>query len=94
MFTPIPFVFSVAIIVYLTYLELTLYEYLDKKQLLQKPSEQERLLSEIPKVIAEKLEPEVMPDALQMVEDGNISPTSEKGISNLNGTYAIVEYAI
>lgn len=63
-----------------------LYEYLEKKQLLQKPSEQERLLSEIPKVIADKLEPEVMPDALEKVEDGNISPKSEKGISNMNGS--------
>lgn len=71
-----------------------MYEYLEKKQLLQKPSEQERLLSEIPKVVAEKLDPEAMPDAFEKVEDGNISPKSEKGVSNMNGTDAIVEYAI
>ncbi|KAI5682021.1 hypothetical protein M9H77_03249 [Catharanthus roseus] len=64
-----------------------LYEYLEKKRLLEKPSEQERLLSEIPKVIADKLEPEVMPDALERVEEGNSSPElKHKHISDINGT--------
>ncbi|KAF3444187.1 hypothetical protein FNV43_RR13877 [Rhamnella rubrinervis] len=38
-----------------------LFEYLERRQLLQTPSEQLRLLRELPKVTAEDLEPEVAP---------------------------------
>lgn len=72
-----------------------MYEYLEKKRLLEKPSEQERLLSEIPKVIADKLEPEVMPDALERVEEGNSSPElKHKHISDINGTDGSGEYSV
>ncbi|KAK1373773.1 hypothetical protein POM88_029966 [Heracleum sosnowskyi] len=37
-----------------------LYEYLERKELLKKPAEQERLLLEVPNVIAEELEREVI----------------------------------
>ncbi|KAK1388361.1 hypothetical protein POM88_016539 [Heracleum sosnowskyi] len=37
-----------------------LYEYLERKELLKKPDEQERLLLEVPNVIAEELEPEAI----------------------------------
>lgn len=37
-----------------------LYEYLERKELLKKPAEQERLLLEVPNVIAEELEPEAI----------------------------------
>lgn len=39
---------------------LTLFEYLERKELLKKPAEQERLLLEVPNVIAEELEPEAV----------------------------------
>ncbi|XP_059651832.1 uncharacterized protein At5g08430 isoform X2 [Cornus florida] len=38
-----------------------LKEYMERKQLLQTPSEQSRLLLEVPKVIADELEPEAIP---------------------------------
>lgn len=37
----------------LNWLHFTKFEYLDKKQLLRKPSEQQRLLEEVPRVIPE-----------------------------------------
>ena len=37
----------------LNWLHFTKFEYLDKKQLLRKPSEQQRLLEEVPQVIPE-----------------------------------------
>lgn len=46
-----------------------LYSYLERKQLLEKPAEQQRLLSETPKVIAEPLEVESTETALEKVEE-------------------------
>lgn len=52
-----------------------LFEYLERKQLLQKPSEQTRLLLEVPKVIAEELEPEAtLQDPEENVKEENSSP--------------------
>lgn len=50
---------------------LTLDEYLKKKQLLQTPCEQSRLLLEIPDVIADEIEEEARPQ-----EGNNASPKS------------------
>lgn len=36
----------------------TLFEYLDRRKLLQTPSEVEKLLEKVPEVIAEELEPD------------------------------------
>ncbi|KAG2700503.1 hypothetical protein I3760_06G000500 [Carya illinoinensis] len=47
-------------------------KYLEKKQLLETPDEQSRLLHEVPKVIADEVEPEATPeDILDNVEQGN-----------------------
>lgn len=48
-----------------------LAEYLDKKQLLQTPAEQERLLREVPEVVADELEPEAVPQDLLNDTNGN-----------------------
>ncbi|PON75437.1 SWIB/MDM2 domain containing protein [Trema orientale] len=40
---------------------LTLFEYLERRELLQTPDEQSRLLHELPEVIAEEIEPETAP---------------------------------
>ncbi|XP_042985112.1 uncharacterized protein At5g08430 isoform X8 [Carya illinoinensis] len=46
--------------------------YLEKKQLLETPDEQSRLLHEVPKVIADEVEPEAtLEDILDNVEQGN-----------------------
>lgn len=50
----------------------TLDQYLEKKQLLETPDEQSRLLHEVPKVIADEVEPEAtLEDILDNVEQGN-----------------------
>ncbi|KAF5442142.1 hypothetical protein F2P56_034832 [Juglans regia] len=47
-------------------------QYLEKKQLLETPDEQSRLLHEVPKVNADEVEPEATPkDILDNVEQGN-----------------------
>nr|GMC89222.1 uncharacterized protein At5g08430 [Ipomoea batatas] len=57
----------------------TLYEYLQKRQLLMTKSEQERLLSEKPKVVAEELEPEAtMAGASERDEEKSGSPEPEQ----------------
>lgn len=45
--------FSAVYCCILNWLHFTKFEYLDKKQLLRKPSEQQRLLEEVPQVIPE-----------------------------------------
>nr|GMC82380.1 SWIB/MDM2 domain,Plus-3,GYF, putative isoform 2 [Ipomoea batatas] len=57
----------------------TLYEYLQKRQLLMTKSEQERLLSEKPKVVAEELEPEATKaGASERDEEKSGSPEPEQ----------------
>ncbi|KAD7477902.1 hypothetical protein E3N88_01038 [Mikania micrantha] len=55
---------------------ITLFEYLEKKKRLQTPSEQSKLLTEVPKVIADKLEPEstTSQEQLQDIQQPNDSP--------------------
>ncbi|XP_057996427.1 uncharacterized protein At5g08430 isoform X2 [Hevea brasiliensis] len=55
-----------------------LFEYLDRRQLLQTPDEQSRLLREVPEVIADEVEVETTPqDCPDGIEEGNhISPES------------------
>lgn len=67
-----------------------MFEHLERKEELEKSSEQERLLAEIPKVIADEIEPEATPvDALEKVEERNsASPKSSYlEASNINLTY-------
>ncbi|GLU12145.1 hypothetical protein SLE2022_288500 [Rubroshorea leprosula] len=63
----------------------TLLEYLEKKQMLQTPEEQTRLLHEVPMVIADELEPEAVPHDLPNEKDGDDgSPISTiTGISEI-----------
>lgn len=61
-----------------------LFEYLERRQLLQTPDEQARLLREVPEVIADEIELEVAPkDAPDEVQEGNhSSPTDiQRGAS-------------
>ncbi|KAI3798067.1 hypothetical protein L1987_33335 [Smallanthus sonchifolius] len=55
---------------------ITLFEYLERKKLLQTPSEQSKLLTEVPKVTADKLEPEsITPqEHLQDIQQSNDAP--------------------
>lgn len=59
---------------------------MERKKLLEKSSEQERLLAEIPKVIADELEPEATSaDTLEKEEENSSSPKSHHlGDSNIN----------
>lgn len=50
----------------------TLDQYLERKQLLETPDEQSRLLHEVPKVIADEVEPDATPEViLDNVEQEN-----------------------
>ncbi|XP_027106843.2 uncharacterized protein At5g08430 [Coffea arabica] len=67
-----------------------MFEHLERKEQLVKSSEQERLLAETPKVIADEIEPEATPvDALEKVEERNSSSpkSSHLEASNINLTY-------
>ncbi|KAL3832926.1 hypothetical protein ACJIZ3_007662 [Penstemon smallii] len=65
----------------------TLFEYLDRRKILQTPSEVEKLLLKIPEVIAEELEPEVIVD--EKAEGNDFSPISilrgNSDVSNASG---------
>lgn len=53
----------------LTYFGFTLFEYIERRQLLQTPSERSRLLNELPKVIADaEVELEETPNSQENVE--------------------------
>ncbi|KAG6395049.1 hypothetical protein SASPL_145640 [Salvia splendens] len=55
----------------------TMFDYLERRTLLQKPSEREKLLSKIPEVVAEDLEPEAtVTAASKKAELGACSPKS------------------
>ena len=72
-----------------------MFEHLERKEQLVKSSEQERLLAEPPKVIADEIEPEATPvDALEKVEERNSSSpkSSHLEASNINLTYDAGEY--
>nr|GMC86497.1 uncharacterized protein At5g08430 [Ipomoea batatas] len=70
---------SITLINSLIQKEFTLYEYLQKRQLLMTKSEQERLLSEKPKVVAEELEPEATKaGASERDEEKSGSPEPEQ----------------
>ncbi|KAI3704324.1 hypothetical protein L1987_74542 [Smallanthus sonchifolius] len=59
---------------------LTLFEYLERRKLLQTPSEQSKLLAEVPTVTAEKLEPEATPqEQIDDIEQPNTLPISNHG---------------
>lgn len=62
-----------------------LFEYLEKRKLLQTPSEQSKLLTEVPKVIADALEPEATPQEQiqEDIEELNTSITIQKDVSHL-----------
>ncbi|XP_042028780.1 uncharacterized protein At5g08430-like [Salvia splendens] len=55
------------------------FEYLERRTLLQKPSEQEKILSKIPEVVAEDLEPEAMVNAAS--EKAALSACSPKSVT-------------
>ncbi|XP_021813485.1 uncharacterized protein At5g08430-like isoform X2 [Prunus avium] len=61
-----------------------LFEYLERRQLLQTPDEQARLLREVPKVIADEIELEGAPkDAPDEVQEGNhSSPTDIQRVAS------------
>ncbi|KAL2478508.1 Uncharacterized protein Fot_47522 [Forsythia ovata] len=61
--------------IFLNSLDFTLFEYLERRKLLQTPSEQEKLLVRIPKVIAEELHPENVP-ARENAKGTSCSPQS------------------
>ncbi|CAK7328586.1 unnamed protein product [Dovyalis caffra] len=64
----------------------TLFEYLEKKKLLETPDEQTRLLLDIPKVIAEELEVELVPEDFPVdIKRGNDGSPK----SSLNGVLEI-----
>ncbi|KDP45960.1 hypothetical protein JCGZ_11863 [Jatropha curcas] len=64
-----------------------LFEYLDRRQLLQTPDEKSRLLREVPKVIAEEIEAEVTPEDIpDDAENGNHGSPE----STLNGGSKII----
>ncbi|KAK4488638.1 hypothetical protein RD792_004407 [Penstemon davidsonii] len=67
--------------------DFTLFEYLDRRKILQTPSEVEKLLLKIPEVIAEELEPEVIVD--EKAEGNDFSPISilrgNSDVSNASG---------
>lgn len=76
----------------LTYFRVTLFEFLERKQLLQTKKEQDRLFSVMPKVVAEELEPEVKTvDALeenvveQERENGCSPKSSPNGATDISG---------
>lgn len=48
---------------WLSFTNITVRELLDRRKLLQSSDEQDRLLDEIPKVIAEEVKPELIPDS-------------------------------
>ncbi|EFH48317.1 hypothetical protein ARALYDRAFT_351368 [Arabidopsis lyrata subsp. lyrata] len=55
---------------------ITLSQYLEKRELLQNPEEQLRLLDEVPEIVAEELEPECVDDDRE-IENDLIVPNSE-----------------
>ncbi|KAK4372182.1 hypothetical protein RND71_007566 [Anisodus tanguticus] len=63
----------------LTYFRVTLFEFLEKKQLLQTKKEQDRLFSTMPKVVAEELEPVVKTG--DVPEENEVEQESENGFS-------------
>ncbi|KAK4379661.1 hypothetical protein RND71_001523 [Anisodus tanguticus] len=63
----------------LTYFRVTLFEFLEKKQLLQSKKEQDRLFSMMPKVVAEELEPEVK--TVDAPEENEVEQESENDCS-------------
>ncbi|KAH6789706.1 hypothetical protein C2S51_004712 [Perilla frutescens var. frutescens] len=71
-------------------LEFTKFEYLERRKMLQKPSEQEKLLFKLPEVIAEELEPEVaVADDSEKEEINACSPKSIlRGSSDVSSTDA------
>lgn len=69
---------------------ITLFEYLERKKRLQTTAEQEKLLAEVPKVIADKLEPESAKpqEQLQDVEQSNDSPIIHKDVQHPTNDFA------
>lgn len=66
---------------------LTLFEYLERRKRLQTPSEKSKLLSEVPKVTADLLEPEATPqDQEHDIEQRDTSPILVHG-SEAAGMY-------
>ncbi|KAK8615809.1 hypothetical protein V6N13_017386 [Hibiscus sabdariffa] len=52
-----------------------MFEYMERRQLLQTPDEQSRLLREVPNVIAEEVEPETAPQDAKHENDSSQKPT-------------------
>lgn len=63
----------------LTYFRVTLFEFLERKQLLHTKKEQDRLFSVIPNVVAEELEPEVK--TVDALEENVVEQERENGCS-------------
>ncbi|KAE8688355.1 Binding protein [Hibiscus syriacus] len=68
---------------------LTMFEYMERIQLLQTPDEQERLLREVPNVIAEEVEPEAAPQDVkhedyisQKLKESETAPQAVKHENN------------
>ncbi|KAF5763546.1 putative GYF domain-containing protein [Helianthus annuus] len=71
---------------------LTLFEYLERKKLLQTPSEQSKLLTEVPTVTADTLEPEATPHELVAdIEQPNTSPISIHGSDAAENKLVVVD---
>ena len=64
--------------IFLDFLANTLSQYLEKRELLQNPDEQKRLVDEVPEIVAEELEPECEDDDDdRTIEDSLIVPNPE-----------------
>ncbi|WMV10866.1 hypothetical protein MTR67_004251 [Solanum verrucosum] len=63
----------------LTYFRVTLFEFLERKQLLHTKKEQDRLFSVMPNVVAEELEPEVK--TVDALEENVVEQERENGCS-------------
>ncbi|KAJ0450362.1 putative chromatin remodeling SWIB-Plus-3 family [Helianthus annuus] len=69
-----------------------LFEYLERKKLLQTPSEQSKLLTEVPTVTADTLEPEATPHELVAdIEQPNTSPISIHGSDAAENKLVVVD---
>ncbi|GER32379.1 SWIB/MDM2 domain [Striga asiatica] len=82
----------------LSLLQDTLFDYIDRRKLLNTPSEREKLLLKIPEVIAEELEPEVKKTVTSEKADGSpksiLRMNSDASKTDTSGSRSIVVPAI